>query len=213
MKEDITLSYQRKVLSNNIQRFLDKRGITQTDMARDIGVAETTVSSWMLGKRYPGLKSQQRLADYFNVKRSDLTEESSLNLVEVSPQTVKIPVLGVIACHDSILAKENIIDYRYESPDDLPSGALYYLEAKGDSMEPKIPDGSLVLIREQSEVESGEIAAVLVNRDEEASLKKVTRQGGMVLLMPLNSSHEPILITEDNPALIIGKAVEVRYRL
>ncbi|MFC5592102.1 LexA family protein [Sporosarcina soli] len=213
MEEDITLSYQRKVLSDNIQRFLDKRGITQTDMARDIGIAETTVSSWMLGKRYPGLKSQQRLADYFNVKRSDLTEERSSNQVDVSPQTVKIPILGIIACDDPILAEENIIGYRYESPVDLPSGSLCYLEAKGDSMIPKIPDGSQVLIREQSVVESGEIAAVLVNGDKEATLKKVTRQGDTVLLLPLNSDHDPIIIKEDYPARIIGKAIEVKYKL
>lgn len=213
MEEDITLSYQRKILSDNIQKLLDKRGITQTDLARDLGVAETTVSSWMLSKRYPGLKSQQRLADYFNVKRSDLTEEKPSNLVEVSPQSVKIPILGVIACADPILAEENIIGYRYESPDGLPSGSLYYLEAKGDSMEPKIPDGSHVLIREQSEVEYGEIAAVLVNRDEEATLKKVTCQGDTVLLIALNSDHDPIIVTEDNPARIIGKAVAVTYKL
>lgn len=74
-------------------------------------------------------------------------------------------------------------------------------------MEPTIPDGSHVLIREQSEVEYGEIAAVLVNGDTEVTLKKYTRQGDTVLLMPINSAHEPIIITEDNPARIIGKAI------
>ncbi|MEK5036916.1 LexA family protein [Sporosarcina sp. FSL K6-3457] len=213
MKEDITLSYQRQVLSDNIKRFLDSRGITQTDMARDIGIAETTVSSWMLGKRYPGLKSQQRLADYFNVKRSDLTEERPSNLVEVFPQTIKIPILGIITCRDPILVQENIIGYRFESPVDLPSGSLCYLEAKGDSMIPKIPNGSHVLIREQTEVDYGEIAAVLVNGDQEVTLKKVTRQGDTVLLMPLNSDHDPIIIREGYTVRIIGKAVEVKYKL
>ncbi len=80
--------------------------------------------------------------------------------------------MGKIACGDPITADENLTGYRYESPDNLPSGNLFYLQAKGDSMEPTIPNGSYVLIREQPEVENGEIAAVLVNGDTEALLKE-----------------------------------------
>lgn len=74
-------------------------------------------------------------------------------------------------------------------------------------MEPTIPDGSFVLIREQPEVEYGEIAAVLVNGNEEATLKRIRKQGDTVILMPDNPSHEPFIVTEDNPAKIIGKAI------
>lgn len=207
MKEDITITRQRKVLAENIQKHLDGRGINQTTMAKDLDLAETTVSSWMKAKRYPGLKNLQLMADYFNVKRSDLTDERPSNLIPVSPQTVPVPVLGKIACGDPILAVENIKEYRYESPDMLPSGKSFYLEASGDSMEPTIPDGSFVLIREQPEVEYGEIAAVLVNGNEEATLKRIRKQGDTVILMPDNPSHEPFIVTEDNPAKIIGKAI------
>lgn len=203
----------KEVVAKNLELQLAKRGIDQTVMARDLEIPETTVSNWMLAKTYPRPDKIQLMADYFNVRRSDLTEERPSNLVEVSPQTVKIPILGVIACGDPILAEENITGYLYESPESLPGGTLFYLEAKGNSMEPKIPDGSLVMIREQSEVEYGEIAAVLVNGDSEATLKKVTRQGDVVLLMPINGEYEPIIITEDNPARIIGKAVEVKFKL
>jgi len=98
--------------------------------------------------------------------------------------------LGKIACGDPITADENLTGYRYESPDNLPSGNLFYLQAKGDSMEPTIPNGSYVLIREQPEVENGEIAAVLVNGDTEATLKRVKRQAETVFLMPDNPRHE-----------------------
>ena len=53
------------------------------------------------------------------------------------------------------------------------------------------------------------IAAVLVNGDTEATLKRVKRQGNMLILMPDNPEYEPIVITPDNPARIIGRAVQV----
>ena len=80
-------------------------------------------------------------------------------------------------------------------------------------MEPTIPNGSLVLVREQPEVEYGSIAAVLVNGDTEATLKRVKQQGDIIILMPDNPEHEPIVVTPDNPARIIGQAVQVTQML
>jgi repressor LexA len=207
MTEDITVSRQREVLAENIKNLLKSKGISQTDMARDLNIAETTVSSWLNAKRYPGLRNLQRMADYFNVHRSDLTEEKPTNLYEVTPQTIRVPLIGVISCGDPIIAEENIVGYRHESPDTLPSGKLFYLTADGDSMEPTIPNGSQVLIREQSQVENGEIAAILLEGDTEATLKRVKKQGDVIMLVPDNAKHDPIVVSEDNPARVIGKAV------
>ncbi|OXS74168.1 hypothetical protein B1B04_10585 [Lysinibacillus sp. KCTC 33748] len=76
-----------------------------------------------------------------------------------------------------------------------------------------IPNGSKVLIREQSEVEYGEIAAVLVNGDTEATLKRVKKQGNTILLMPDNPKHEPYIVDKNNPAKIIGKAISFKVTL
>lgn len=75
MKENKTVEYQRKILSENLQRLLDQKRKTQTDMARELGIAETTVSSWINCKKYPRLDKIQLMADYFNVGRSEITEE------------------------------------------------------------------------------------------------------------------------------------------
>lgn len=202
-----TVDEQRKIVAANIQRLLDKKKKTQTDMAKELNIPETTVSSWLKAKKYPRIDKIQLMADYFNVYRSDITEDKPTNLIPAAPTTVKIPILGVIACGDPIYAEENFIGYRTESPDTLPNGNLYYLDTKGKSMEPTIPEGSSVLIREQPDVESGEIAAVLVNGDTEATLKRVKKQGNVIMLMPDNPSYEPYIVTKDNPARIIGKAV------
>ena len=80
-------------------------------------------------------------------------------------------------------------------------------------MSPLIQDGALALCRVQEDVENGEIAAVLVNGDTEATLKRVKKIGSEVLLQPENNDYEPIIVNKNNPARIIGKVVEVSVKL
>ena len=199
-------------IGDRIKKARLQRGMTLIEVAEKLGKTEATIQRYESGN-IKNLKNDtiEELANVLNVSPAHLmgwdTTSNPTNMVALSPATVKIPVLGKIACGDPITAEENLIGYRFESPDNLPSGKLIYLQAKGDSMEPTIPNGSYVLIREQPEVENGEIAAVLVNGDTEATLKRVKRQGETVFLMPDNPKHEPYVITADNPARIIGKAI------
>lgn len=68
-------------------------------------------------------------------------------------------------------------------------------------------------IRKQPDVEEGEIAAVVINGDNEATLKIVKRQNGLTMLIPDNTDYKPYIITESNPATILGKAVKVSFNL
>ncbi|EMF0470664.1 TPA: hypothetical protein LP167_001444 [Enterococcus faecium] len=70
-----------------------------------------------------------------------------------------------------------------------------------------------VRIRKQPDVEEGEIAAVVINGDNEATLKRVKRQNGLTMLIPDNTNYKPYIITESNPATILGKAVKVSFNL
>lgn len=194
--------------SNVIKYLRKKNNITQSELAKILDVGATTVSSWERGANFPTMDRVVQLANFFNVPIG--TFFGNVPNVE---ETVSIPILGIIACGEPITAEENINEYREVLKDNLPSGNLFYLEAKGDSMSPKIPDGSYVLVREQSDVENGEIAAVLLNGDEEATLKKVRKLGKTVLLEALNDAYEPYVINEDNPARIIGKAVKLEVDL
>lgn len=68
-------------------------------------------------------------------------------------------------------AVENILDYEEISEDMARQGDYFALQIKGDSMEPRIKEGDVVIVRKQPDVESGEVAIVLVNGDE-ATIKK-----------------------------------------
>ncbi|WP_325166611.1 LexA family protein [Viridibacillus soli] len=197
------------IISANLKRILTEYNLNQNELARIAGVSESAAGKWILGKSTPRMGAIQKIADHFNLPKSYILQENPTNLIETSPQTVRIPILGTIACGDPILAEENIEGFMYEIADSLPSGNLFGLIAKGNSMEPTIPNGSKVLIREQNFIEYGEISAVLLNGDTEATLKRVKKQGNIIMLMPDNPQYEPTIITEDNPAKIIGKAIRL----
>jgi repressor LexA len=197
----------KQIMANNIKKYLNKHRKTQTDLARDLNIPETTVSNWVKAYTYPRVDKIQLMADYFGVNRADLTEDKPENVTYVSDNFVKVPILGEIACGEPLYVAENFVGYKTESSDNLPSGDIFYLEAKGKSMEPTIPDGSSVLVRAQSEVENGEIAAVLVNGDTEATLKRIKKQDGLIILMPDNPTFEPIVASKKYPVRIIGKAI------
>lgn len=206
----------KKEISKNINRFMKEKGWTQVKLSEESGVSKSTISDYIRCHTLISAGNVQKIADAFKVKKSDIDPSFSptnmstnfVNNIEyVSPKTVLVPILGEISCGDPITAEENIIGHREEIEESLPSGKVFYLKSKGNSMHPTIPDNSYVLIKEQPEVEYGEIAAVLVNDDTEATLKRVKKQGDIVMLVPDNNEHEPYIITKDNPATILGKAI------
>lgn len=201
-------------------KFLRKQyDVDQIDLAKKLGrKSGSSISEWEKGEYTPKAGVLSDIARIFSVPlgdlmNKDLSEQDPSNIYEVGPQTEAVPILGEIAMGDPILIQENIVGYRYESPDMLPSGNVYYVMAKGSSMEPTIPDGSYVLIREQANVENGQIAAVLMNDDTEVTLKRVKFQGDIMMLVPDNSKCETYIITEDSPARILGRAVRFSREL
>lgn len=204
----------KEIMARNISKYMDKMGVDRNKLSSDLDIKYTTLTDWINGKTYPRIDKIELLANYFGISKSDLVEDASqneskiINLKQVK-EMKSIPVLGDIACGDPITAEENIQGYRDEVADTLPTGNLFYLHCKGDSMAPTIPNGAYVLIRQQPDVEDGEIAAVLVNGDTEATLKRIKRQGSLVMLMPDNQSYDPYVVTPDNPARILGKALKM----
>ncbi|MEQ6855366.1 LexA family transcriptional regulator [Lysinibacillus capsici] len=195
-------------VAKRIEKLAEEKGISGAELARRVGTDRSTITRYYKGTRKISMEEIPKFAEVLEVDVIELLFGSEIkNISTVSEEKIAIPVLGKIACGEPILAKENIESYIYKPVDSLPSGEIFALQAKGDSMEPTIPDGAIVLLRRQPEVENGEIAAVLVNGDEEATLKRIRKENGFIWLVPDNPKHELKQITEDYPARIIGKAI------
>lgn len=200
-------------IGTQIKKLRRERKYTQAHLAELLGTKPTTVASWEQGRNKPLMDKVQKMSIIFGVPISEIVggEDSGLPSNIIYPKGLKrvtIPVIGEIACGDPITAEENIEGYTEVIFDkSVPSGTLFALHCKGHSMEPTIPDGSMVVIKSQPTVEDGEIAAVLVDDDNEATLKRVKHQGDLVMLMPDNKEYDPIILDKDHPGRIVGKAI------
>jgi repressor LexA len=138
--------------------------------------------------------------DYLIGLTPDINGKSSLK---------RIAILGNIAAGLPILAQENILGYEYV-PEDIHVD--FCLRVNGDSMiGARILNGDLVYIRQQSDVETGEIAAVLID-GEAATLKRVYRINGTVVLRSENQNYpDQIYHKEDMKEVkILGKAIQFK---
>ena len=116
----------------------------------------------------------------------------------VEAAAMELPVMGRIAAGVPIEAISEV-SHHVAVPGSMISGRgqHYALEVKGDSMiEAGINDGDIVVIREQSAAENGEIVVALVD-GHEATLKRYRRRGGMVVLEAANPAYEDRLLRED----------------
>ena len=182
----------RKKISDNINKLIKEKNVSQVDIHNHTKIPRSTLTGYVKGTSTPNPGNVQKLADFFNAKKSDIDPRFKPLPNNVIPilNSIKIPILGEIACGKPILIEENIDGYIEEFADNLPSGELFYLKTKGDSMMPTIPENSYVMIRKQPDVEEGEIAAVVINGDNEATLKRVKRQNGLTMLIPDNTNHK-----------------------
>lgn len=117
-----------------------------------------------------------------------------------------VPILGTIAAGVPILAQEDIQGQEPILPNE---NIQFCLKVKGDSMiNARIYDGDIVYIRKQPEVENGEIAAIIIDA-EDATLKRVYRVRGAVILRAENPAYEDIVIEKKDmkTVQVLGKAV------
>lgn len=159
----------------------------------------------------PRMDKVDALTKYFGIRRSDLIEDKSES--KIKPAT--IPVLGSVPAGIPIEAIQDIIDYEEIDAATAAKGEYFALQVKGSSMEPRIREGDIVIVRKQDDVESGEIAIVMVNGDN-ATIKRLLKYEDGIRLMPTNPAYEPLYFTNDEilekPVKVIGKVIENRQK-
>ncbi len=119
----------------------------------------------------------------------------------------EVPLVGRIAAGTPILAEEDIQD-TYTLPTEIVgTGPVFMLEVRGDSMiDVGILNGDFVVVRRQPDALDGEIVAALVD-GEEATIKRLERKDGQVILHAENEAYEPMIFSDG--VEIIGKVVSV----
>ena len=204
---------------NNLRYYREKQGISQKELSALLNVAPNTYNQWETGKREPDFSMMSRIADLFDISIDELLGRE--NAQRSSPADNWIPVLGKVAAGIPVEAIENFDsddpdDWEQISADMARNGKHIALRINGDSMEPRMKVGDVVIVRIQETIEDGETAIVKVNGDE-TTCKKIKKTSQGLTLISLNPSYAPIFYTaeecETMPVRIFGKVVELRAKL
>lgn len=188
--------------------------MTQDDLAEAFGISKQAISQYERGIRFP--KDYEQIADFFNVDLDYLMGRSDTYMrIMHTPSPTKIPVLGRVIAGIPIEAIEDIIDWE-EIPERMAKDGEYFaLKIKGDSMTPRIQERDVVIVKKQSDVDSGDIAIVLVNGFE-ATCKQVMKSSDGITLISFNPSYKPLIYSNEEirtlPVIILGEVVELRRK-
>lgn len=203
---------QKKIFSRNLNHYVSLSNKTQKEIADSIDVSPQTFNTWCQGIAIPRMGKVQRLADYFNVGKSDLIDNKPFTNTNKS-KGVTINVLGRVAAGIPIEAIENIIDTEEITEDLARTGNFFGLQIHGDSMEPRIYESDIVIVRQQDDAESGDVVIAMVNGND-ATCKRLRKYRDGIELVSNNPSYAPMFFSNEEilskPVKIIGKVVKLR---
>lgn len=221
-------------LIERITELCKEKGVSRRRMETDSGIAIGSTSKWKNDFK-PTQKSLQKLSNYFGVSIAYLTGESDFRTEQeamihgwmktndqesLADETkrfeagCRIPVVGKVVAGIPSEAIEDIIDWE-EIPLRLSkTGKFFGLQIKGDSMSPRMIQGDVVIVRQQSDAESGDIVIAKVNGDDACCKKLIKHEDGGITLQSFNPTYEPMYFNtstiQSTPVQIIGKVIELR---
>lgn len=218
MQDEQSLTTRQQEIVEAIRRLRDAHGYPPS--IREIGEAVGLTSTSSVHSQLTSLTKK-------GIVRRDPTKPRAIHLndgwegsgAQRAPLAY-VPVYGQIAAGAPIVADNQVNQPEELLPLPAPNlgqGDLFAVRVRGDSMiEAGILDGDYVIVRQQENAESGDLVAALVgDADAEggATVKRLSRKDGRVVLLPANPAYEPIDITEDmgsdGPSKLLGRVVAV----
>lgn len=199
---------------NRIRQLRNAIEMKQSDLAGRLNVKANTISNWENGKTEPDLESLQKMAAIFDVTIDYILGNSTICKTSAAG-SIRIPVIGDVAAGIPIEAITDIVDYEEIDAAMAASGEFFGLRVKGASMEPRMRDGDVVIVRKQESAETGDTVVVLVNGDS-ATVKKIKYGSDGISLIPTNPIYDVQFYSaadvERLPVRVIGRVVELRAK-
>lgn len=208
---------------DRLNEALEMRDWKPSDLVRETGISAATISQYRSGYSKPKEKRLGKIAEVLHVNPAwlmgldvDMNGKAIRNEQPIKMFAgARIPILGRIPCGIPMTVQE------YADADDwveieeslAKTGEYYAIRANGDSMIPRINDGDIMIVHQQSEVESGQVAIVRVNGYEE-TCKRIRMHRDGIELIPINPNYETVFYDkkeiEDLPVNIVGRVIEIR---
>ncbi len=195
-----------------IRELRKQKGITAKKLGEAVNVAESTISLYENGRRSPDYDTLARIADFFGVSVDYILGREDEG---TTSDPTWINVLGRVAAGIPIEAIEEVIDREQITEAMARNGSYIGLQIHGSSMEPRMREGDVVIVRLQDDCDSGDTVIALVNGDE-ATCKILQKTHEGISLLSTNPAYPPMFFSnreiEEKPVRIIGKVVELRAK-
>ena len=205
----------KKIFSKNLRHYMALYNKEQIDLINDLGFNKSAVSTWCNGTRLPRMDKVEKLARYFNINRSDLIEEKKDVPEKSRNKGVPINVYGRVAAGVPLEMIEDIIDIEEITQDMASKGEHFALQIHGNSMEPRMTEGDVVIVRVQDDAETGDTVIATVNGTD-ATCKRLKKYNDGVALISTNPAYEPMYFSNkeiaEKPVRILGRVVELRAK-
>lgn len=209
---------KHELTAKRLQLAINNANMPAQELANRSGVAKASISQYVNGSHKPSNISSGKMAPILDVNPLwlmgfDVPMKTTPADTPTIHKGISINVLGRVAAGIPVEAITDIIDTE-EIPEEMAkTGEFFGLQIHGDSMEPRMYEGDVVIVRKQEDAESGDIVIAMVNGDD-ATCKRLMKYAGGISLISLNSKYPPMQYTnkeiEEKPVKIIGKVVELR---
>ena len=204
----------KKSFGEKLKTLRKEKNLTQQKMASLLNMTQGAYGKYEKNLTSPNPDTLIKISKILDVSVDYLLNDSLLEIGTTEKQMgVKIPVLGSIPAGIPIEAIEEVLDYE-EIPKEWESQGEYFgLKVKGNSMEPRICSGDVVIVRKQEDAESGDVCVVMVNGFD-ATLKQIKKEPRGITLVPFNKEYSEVFYDNHQiatlPVRILGKVVELR---
>jgi repressor LexA len=200
-----------------LERLMAARGISAYRLSKDTGISPSSLSDWKRGRSAPKADKLSAIADYFGVSLDSLLGNERIPSHEAALSEYLVPVIGSIRAGLPIITEQELCGFELADLGGASPEDYFFLRIKGDSMKNiGMVDGALVLFRKQQYAQDGQIVACLVG-GESATVKRFSKKGRRMRLLPENESYSPIELTpadfETGEARILGVAEEIKIKL
>lgn len=225
------------MFSDRLRLSRQRAGLSQRELSQIIHISQQTYSKYENNITTPNPETLSLIADALGVSsdyllgRTALLTPSDDGVMEIDSRALsdalfsgapvpslsrtQIPVYGRVAAGIPIEAVEDVIDVEEITPEMAKNGRHIALQIHGDSMEPRMRDGDVVIVRLQDDAETGDTAVVMVNGTD-ATCKKIKKMPDGIMLISTNPAYEPMYYTNDQiaslPIRILGRVVELRAK-
>ncbi|MBI1450350.1 helix-turn-helix domain-containing protein [Acinetobacter sp. FL51] len=197
-------------LGTAIKKLRVEKKMSQALLAEKVGVSTPNISRYESGKQNPEFDKMKDIAEALNVKMSDLILMAEGNNVKTGPDLYRVPLISWVQAGNlkEVFINSDMDNLEWVETTYRARKCTYALRVVGDSMEPKFPEGSIIIV--EPEEQANNKSFVIVRQDgDKATFKQLIDDGSERYLKPINERYPIIPFSSDSEICGVVKRMEM----